>query len=81
MSSLKITKIEYHRVNSYFNYDIPIEDIIEEFGSMEDFNDNYYDETEKFWDFINGYDYEREDDFWTDRKGGYEVEWTMEDEE
>jgi hypothetical protein len=81
MSSLKITKIEYHRVNSYFNYDIPIEDIIEEFGSMEKFEDNYYDETEEFWDFMMNYDYEREDDFWTDRKGGYEVEWKMEDED
>ena len=34
-------------------------------------------ETEKFWEFVDAYDYEREDDYWTDRKGGYEVEWDI----
>jgi len=78
---MKIKKIEYHRVNSFFHYDVPDEDIIEEFGSLEEFEDHYYDETEKFWDFISQYDYEREDDFWTDRKGGYEVEWEIIEDE
>lgn len=26
-----------------------------------------------FWDFLSELDYEREDDWWTDRKGGYDV--------
>ena len=31
------------------------------------------EESDKLWDFIADLDYEREDDWWTDRKGGYEV--------
>ena len=30
-------------------------------------------ESDKFWDFLSEHDYDREDDWWTDRKGGYEV--------
>ena len=31
---------------------------------------------------MNGgtYDYERYDDFWTDRKGGYEVSWEIKED-
>jgi hypothetical protein len=31
------------------------------------------EETDKFWDFLSEHDYERYDDWWTDRKGGYDV--------
>ena len=31
------------------------------------------EESDKFWDFLSENDYDREDDWWTDRKGGYEV--------
>ena len=30
-------------------------------------------ESDKFWDFVSDNDYERKDDWWTDRKGGYDV--------
>ena len=30
-------------------------------------------EQDKFWEFLSEHDYDREDDWWTDRKGGYEV--------
>ena len=32
-----------------------------------------------FWEFFDGYDYDREDDWWTDRKGGYEVTYEIPD--
>lgn len=35
------------------------------------------EEQDKFWDFVNEYDYDREDDWWTDNKGGYEVDYEV----
>ena len=31
------------------------------------------DENDSFWELTTNYDYDRYDDWWTDRKGGYEV--------
>ena len=87
---MKFVKIEYHQVHSHFNYDIPEEDIIENFGSVERFKEiashmtsNDWNEPEgeeptdeesdNFLDFINNYDYDRDDDWFSDRKGGYDV--------
>ena len=50
-------------------------------GSVDSFMDNYAEETDEFFDFMNEFDYDREDDLWTDRKGGYEVEWEIDDDE
>jgi hypothetical protein len=36
------------------------------------------EESDKLWDFIADLDYEREDDWWTDRKGGYDVTYSYE---
>ena len=41
-----IKKIEYHTVHSHFDYDIPDEDIIAEFGSVEKFEEHFADETD-----------------------------------
>lgn len=76
---MRIQKIEYHQVNSYFTYEIDDEDIIAEFGSIEKFEEAYAEESDEFWEFVQDFDYDREDDWWTDRKGGYEVEWSIED--
>ena len=38
-----IKKVEYHTVHSHFDYDIPDEDIIAEFGSVEDFQKHFED--------------------------------------
>ena len=88
--SVTIQRIEYHQVHSYMNYDIEEQDIIEEFGSVHRFQDigfsvddeNYeadeevtYEDVEKFIDFLAEYEYDREDDWFSDRKGGYEVEY------
>lgn len=74
---MRIQKIEYHQVNSYFTFEIDDEDIIAEFGSIEKFEEAYAEESDEFWEFVNGFDYDREDDWWTDRKGGYDVEWSI----
>ena len=76
---MRIQKIEYHQVNSYFTYDIDDEDIIAEFGSIEKFEEAYAEESDEFWEFVQDFDYDREDDWWTDRKGGYEVEWSIQE--
>ena len=36
------------------------------------------EESDKFWDFVSELDYDREDDWWTDRKGGYDVTYKYE---
>jgi hypothetical protein len=94
---MQIKKIEYHQVHSYFTYDIPDEDIIETFGSVERFKEiashmssndwNAPDgdeptdeESDAFIDFMCNYDYDREDDWFSDRKGGYDVAYEVEDE-
>ena len=44
------------------------------FGGMDPEGEEPTDEEhEMFWDFVNESDYDREDDWWMDRKGGYEV--------
>lgn len=92
-----VIKNEEHQVTSSFSYDIPEEDIIDTFGSVERFkeivshmgsgwNSNPYgdaptdEETDTFIDFFANYDYDREDDWWTDRKGGYDVSYEVGDE-
>ena len=47
-----IKKIEYHTVHSHFDYDIPDEDIIAEFGSVEKFEEHFADETDEFFEFV-----------------------------
>jgi hypothetical protein len=38
------------------------------------------EESDKFYDFVSELDYDREDDWWTDRKGGYDVTFKYEKE-
>ncbi len=35
------------------------------------------EEADAFYDFFADYDYESEDDIWTDRKGGYETSYEL----
>lgn len=76
-----VKKYEYHQLTSTLTYEIDDEDIIEEFGSIETFENECAEESDKFWEFVCDYDYDREDDLWTDRKGGYDVEWEIEESE
>jgi hypothetical protein len=73
-----IKKIEYHSVHSHLTYDIDEADIVVEFGSVEEFEKHYEEESDDFYEFVSSYDYDREDDWFSDRKGGYDVEWSIE---
>jgi len=88
--NVTVQRVEYHQVHSYMTYEIEEQDIIEEFGSVERFqdigfsldNDMYEpdepiedEDYDRFIEFIAEYDYDREDDWFTDRKGGYDVEY------
>ena len=77
---MNIKKVEYHTVHSHFDYDIPDEDIIAEFGSVEEFQKHFEEESDEFYEFVMEYGYDREDDWFSDRKGGYEVEWSYVEE-
>ena len=76
-----IEKREYHQMTSTFTYDVPEEEIINTFGSVETFIEHYERISDEFFDFMSEFDYDREDDLWTDRKGGYEVDWEIQDEQ
>ena len=74
-----VKQIEYHQMTSTLTYDIDNDIIIDEFGTFEQFEAEMAEETDKFYEFINsGFDYDREDDIWTERKGGYEVDFEIE---
>ena len=73
-----IKKIEYHSVHSHLTYDIDEADIVAEFGSVEEFEKHYEEESDDFYEFVSSYDYVREDDWISDRKGGYDVECSIE---
>lgn len=77
---MKIIKREHHQVISYFTYEIPDEEIVDEFESLENFNELLASDDSDVIEFINNYDYDREDDWWTDRKGGYDVDYEIESE-
>lgn len=50
------------------------------FGGMDPEGEEPTDEeSDAFWDFVNEHDYERDDDWWMDRKGGYEVTVKLDD--
>ena len=74
-----IKKIEYHSVHSHLTYDIDEADIVAEFGGIEAFEKHFEEESDDFWEFVSQFDYDREDDWFSDRKGGYDVEWSIED--
>lgn len=92
---MKIVKTEIHTVNSEFTYDIADEDIIEKFGSIERFEEIVShngdgwaepngepptdEEQDLFFEFFEDYHYDRYDDWITDRKGGYDVVYSVDD--
>lgn len=93
---MKFLKKEHHRMTSTFTYDIPDEDIIEDFGSLERFKEiashlsgdewteafgesPSEDEENLFYEFYEEYSYDREDDVWTELKGGFDVTFEIDD--
>lgn len=39
------------------------------------------EETDNFLEFVENYDYDREDDWFTDRKGGYDIGYEVDEDE
>ena len=76
---MKIIKKEYHTVVSEFTYELDEEEIIDRFESVEKFKALLDEDDWDVIDFINQSDYERYDDWVTDRKGGYEVTYEVEE--
>ena len=78
---MKFFKTEWHQVASEFIYDIS--DAKENFSGLEPQGDApTQDEFDKFDEFIGAFGYsDRVDDWWTDRKGGYDVTFKYEGEE
>ena len=76
---MKIIKKEYHTVVSEFTYELDEEEIIDRFDSVENFKTLLDEDDWDVIDFINQSDYERYDDWVTDRKGGYEVTYEVEE--
>lgn len=84
---MKVKKIEYHKVDCHFTYDIPEEDIIETFGSTDRFKEIVShlgsewntkmgapptdEEYDKFMEFIIDYDYDDREDDWVSDRKGY----------
>lgn len=97
---MKFEKVEYHRVNSTFSFDIPDDEIVERFGSLERFLEvvsHYKDqdsfdynpigeeptdeESDAFFELESWFGHEdREDDWITERKGGYDVSYNLVEE-
>ena len=97
---MKFFKTEWHQVSAKFIYDIPDEEIIKAFGSVERFKEiishqekkNFSglepqgekpsgEEFDKFDEFCMEFGYsDREDDWWMERKGGYEITFEYEGE-
>ena len=76
---MKIIKKEYHTVVSEFTYELDEEEIIDRFESVENFKALLDEDDWDVIDFINQSDYERYDDWVSDRKGGYEVTYEIEE--
>ena len=85
---IKVETREYHQSTHYLNKHIDVDAVIEEFGSLQNFEKGLYfdwsnyqnasDEDKKLADdvsdYVNESDYDRHEDCWTMNKGGYDVD-------
>ena len=85
---IKVETREYHQTTHYLNRQIAVEDIINEFGSLPNFEKGLYFDwstyhnaseedkelADKVQQFVDEHDYDREEDCWTMNKGGYDVD-------
>lgn len=76
---MKVIKKEYHTVVSEFSYELDEEEIIDRFESVENFKALLDEDDFDVLEFINDLDYDRYDDWVSDRKGGYEVTYEVEE--
>ena len=71
--AITIKETEYHQLNKYKFYEIEEDEVIEAFGSVEEFYKAVEEESPDAFDFIHNYDFDEEDDCWTMNTGGYET--------
>jgi len=76
---MKVIKKEYHTVVSEFSYELDEDEIIDRFESVENFKTLLDEDDWDVLEFINDSDYDRYDDWVSDRKGGYEVTYEVEE--
>ena len=92
---MKFSRTEWHQVASEFQCDLPDEEVIKQFGSVQRLKEIISHQEQQWGSDIEPMgeppteeentlldeilqDCERYDDWWTDRKGGYEVTYSYE---
>ena len=76
--NIKVERKEYHRVTATFKFLFPKEDVLKEFGTLEQFEKEIEDGTSKYLEFEMKFgECDREEDWWQNSKGGYEVEYKL----
>ena len=92
---MKFSRTEWHQVSSEFQCDLPDEEVINHFGSVQRLKEIISHQEQQWGSDIEPMgeppteeenvlldsilqDCERYDDWWTDRKGGYEVTYSYE---
>ena len=92
---MKFSRTEWHQVSSEFQCDLPDEEVIKQFGSVQRLKEIISHQEQQWGSDIEPMgeppteeenvlldsilqDCERYDDWWTDRKGGYEVTYSYE---
>jgi hypothetical protein len=92
---MKFSRTDWHQVASIFECDLPDEEVIKQFGSVQRLKEIISHQEQQWGSEIEPMgkppteeenllldeilqDCERYDDWWTDRKGGYEVTYSYE---
>lgn len=92
---MKFSRTDWHQVASIFECDLPDEEVIKQFGSVQRLKEIISHQEQQWGSEIEPMgeppteeenvlldsilqDCERYDDWWTDRKGGYEVSYSYE---
>ena len=92
---MKFSRTDWHQVASIFECDLPDEEVINHFGSVQSLKEIISHQEQQWGSDIEPMgeppteeenvlldsilqDCERYDDWWTDRKGGYEVTYSYE---
>jgi hypothetical protein len=92
---MKFSRTDWHQVASIFECDLPDEEVIKQFGSVQRLKEIISHQEQQWGSDIEPMgeppteeenvlldsilqDCERYDDWWTDRKGGYEVTYSYE---
>jgi hypothetical protein len=78
---MKIIKKEYHTVVKELSYDLDENEIVERFESVENFMQLLEDGDYEATDFLDMFLQDQYDDWVSDRKGGYDVTFEIEEDE